>query len=329
MNISDVVNITEGELLNTPKIQSVNAATAYQSKIERGDLFFSDDIEAIESAIANGAYAVVFEGDSITPSDNEIAWIKVDDIKLASMKLARYVLLKKELDIYLFDIHEINFLKMILKDKKRVAFLSSDYKKAFEQIVNSNDRLFASSDKELLQIISTDIQEFSQSVEGEIIDATLFKTSFKLEGYIYQDMDLFPFHFDYILKIVAFCKKYEVAFSLDKIRYTKHLYPIFINNNLEQILKGRSDKVAIFGDNIKDIEKSREYIIYRMKWVKSIFLTPPKVKIDCGNKNPIWFENEEQIRDILKTKDFNYAFIYSSDKKILNSIKKEYSLFDL
>ena len=66
-----------------------------------------------------------------------------------------------------------------------------------------------------------------------------------------------------------------------------------------------------------------------MKWVKSIFLTPPKVKLDCGKKNPIWFENEDEIRSTLKTKDFNYAFIYSSDKKILNNIKKEYSLFDL
>ena len=56
---------------------------------------------------------------AITPTDNEIAWIKVNDIKLASMKLARYVLLKKELDIYLFDIHELDFLKMILKDKKK------------------------------------------------------------------------------------------------------------------------------------------------------------------------------------------------------------------
>ncbi|MEJ2497156.1 MAG: hypothetical protein P8Y43_06750 [Sulfurovaceae bacterium] len=64
MNISDVVNITEGELLNTPKIQSVNAATTYQSKVERGDLFFSDDIEAIESAVENGAYTIIFEDDS-------------------------------------------------------------------------------------------------------------------------------------------------------------------------------------------------------------------------------------------------------------------------
>ncbi|MBN2768570.1 MAG: hypothetical protein JXQ68_05665 [Campylobacterales bacterium] len=328
MNISDVVNITEGELQNTPKIQAINAATTYQSKVDRGDLFFSDDIKEIENAIENGAYAIVYEGDDIVPSDSEIAWIKVNDVKLASMKLVRYVLLKKELDIYLFDIHEISLLKMILKDKKRVTFLSNDYKKAFEQIVNSSDRLFASSNKELLHIISTDIKEFAGSADGEIIASTLFKTSFKINGFIYQDMDLFPFHFKCVLQITDFCQKYELDISLDKIRYTKHLYPIFINNNLEQIIQGRSEKVAIFADNIKDIENAKEYITHKMKWVKSICFTPPKSKLD-SEKKPVWFDDEEHLRELLKARDFNYAFIYSSDKNILNSIKKEYSLFDL
>ena len=328
MNISDVVNITEGELQNTPKIQAINAATTYQSKVERGDLFFSNDAKEIESAIENGAYAIVFESDKIIPSDDEIAWIKVDNIKLASMKLARYVLLKKELDIYLFTIHEISLLKMVLKDKKRVTFLAKDHKKAFEQIVNSNDRLFASSDKELLAIISTDIKEFEKNATGEIIASTLFETSFKVDGYIYQDMDLFPFHFNAVLKIVAFCSEYELDFALDKIKYTKHLYPIFINNNLEQTIKGKSDKVAIFADNIKDIEHAKEYITHKMKWVKSIYLTPPKTKLD-SEKKPVWFEDEEHLKELLKIRDFNYAFIYSSDKRILNNIKKEYTLFDL
>ncbi len=45
MNISDVVNITNGELASSPKIKSVNSATVYPSKVEQGYLFFSSNQE--------------------------------------------------------------------------------------------------------------------------------------------------------------------------------------------------------------------------------------------------------------------------------------------
>jgi len=36
---------------------------------------------------------------------------------------------------------------------------------------------------------------------------------------------------------------------------------------------------------------------------------------------------ESEVRELLKTIHFNYAFIYNADKSILNTIKEEYSLF--
>jgi ferrochelatase len=84
--------------------------------------------------------------------------------------------------------------------------------------------------------------------------------------------------------------------------------------------------VAIFTDNLQDINRAREYIKFNGTWVKSIVLTPPKTKVENITR-PHWFESEEEVRDILSTLHFNYAFIYSLDRSILHKIKQEYSLF--
>ena len=110
------------------------------------------------------------------------------------------------------------------------------------------------------------------------------------------------------------------------MRYSNHFRPVFIDSQLNSTLASKSDKVAIFTDNIGDIVEAREYIKRSNTWVKGIVLTPPKTKIP-GIDRPHWFESEEEIRDILKNTLFNYAFIYNADKSILNTIHQEYSLF--
>ena len=102
--------------------------------------------------------------------------------------------------------------------------------------------------------------------------------------------------------------------------------PVFIDAKLKSTQASKSDKVAIFTDNIKDIVEAREYIKRSNMWVKGIVLTPPKTKVP-GIDRPHWFESEEEVREILKNTLFNYAFIYNADKSILNTIKEEYSLF--
>ncbi len=326
MKIEDILNLTEGVLANTPKVQAIEAATVYPSKVEHGDLFFSSIQEDIDKAIQNGAYAIVYDDESIVKNDNEIAWIKVSDIQLAAFKLIRYVVIKKEANFYLFSKHELTFLKMILTHKTNISFISNDWKKAFEQILNSDDSLFICTDKELLQLINPDIKKLDREVDGYAVSDTLFRTTFKVGSFVYQEKELIPFHLEYLLRVVNFCDKQELPYSIDKIKYTKHFMPVFIDMKLKSTRPSNSDRVTIFTDSIADITKAREYVMRSNMWVKSIVLTPPKTKIP-GIDHPHWFESEEEVRDILKNIHFNYAFIYNANKSILNTIKEEYSLF--
>ena len=326
MKIEDILNLTEGVLTNTPKVQAIEAASVFPSKIDHGDLFFSSNQEEINKAIENGAYAIVYDDENIVKKDDEIAWIKVSDIQLAAFKLIRYVVIKKESSFYLFSEHELTFLKMILTHKTNISFISKDWRKAFEQILNSDDSLFVGTDKALMQLIKPDAKRLEREVDGYPVSDTLFRTTFKVGGFVYQEKELIPFHLEYLLRVIDFCDTEELPYSVDKIKYTKHFMPVFIDMKLKSTRPSNSDRVAIFTDNLSDITKAREYVMSSNMWVKSIVLTPPKTKVP-NIDHPHWFNNEEEVREILKSIHFNYAFIYNADKSILHTIKEEYSLF--
>jgi len=326
MKIEDILNLTEGLLTNTPQVHSIESATVYQSKVEHGDLFFSSDQEEIDQAIENGAYAIIYDDDNIIKKDDEIAWIKVSDIQLAALKLIRYVILKKEAQFFLLLEHELTFLKMILTHKTNINFIANDWRKAFEQIVNTDGRLYVGSNKELMRLIKPDVKKLERNIEGYPIFDTLFKTTFKVGGFVYQEKDLIPFHLEYLLRVIHFCEENALIYDIERLRYTKHFTPVFIDGQLNTTRSNQSDKVAIFTDNITDIIEAREYIKRSNNWVKGIVLTPPKTKVP-GIDRPHWFESEEEVREILKSTLFNYAFILNADKSILHTIKETYSLF--
>ena len=326
MKIEDILNLTEGTLSNTPKVQAIGSATVYVSKVEHGDLFFSSNQEEIDQAIANGAYAIVYDDENILRNDDEIAWIKVSDIQLAAFKLIRYVIIKKQSQFFLLSSHELTFLKMILKHKGNVTFVANDWRKAFEQILNSDASLFVGADKELMELIKPDIEKLEREVEGYLVSDTLFKTTYKVDDFLYQEKELIPFHLEYLLRAVHFCNTQDLPYTMDRIKYTKHFMPIFIDTKLRSTQASKSDKVTIFTDSISDITKAREYVMRSNMWVKSVVFTPPKTKIP-GIDHPHWFKTEAEVRELLKTIHFNYAFIYNADKSILNTIKEDYSLF--
>jgi len=327
MKIEDLLNLTAGKVFSEPTVTAINSVTVYPSKVEQGDLFISNDQEEIATAIENGAYAVIFSDDSIKIVDDEIAWIKVDEIEKAAFKLIRYVLISREANFYLFSEHELSFMKMIVTQKSNVEILANDWRKMFEKILNSEAKMFIGTDETLMKTIKPDVSLLNKEASCEIISDTLFKVTFKINNYIYQEKDITPFHVDVLQRVVEFCDLHHFPYDLDRVRYTKHFVPVFIDGFLNIKNPSKSDKVAIFTDNLQDVYKAREYVRYNGAWVKTIVLTPPKTKVD-GVDRPNWYLDVNEARDILKNAYFNYAFVYALDRSMLPKIKEEYSLFE-
>ena len=327
MTIVDLLNLTAGTLITEPNITAINSVTVYPSKVEEGDLFISNDKEDIATALENGANAIIYSDADIKTSDDEVAWIQVKDIQNASFKLIRYVLISREASFYLFSEHELSFMKMIVTQKSNVDILPNDWRKMFEKILNSDAKMFIGTDELLMKLIKPDVSILNKEASCEIITDTLFKTTFKINNYIYQEKDIVPFHVDILQRVVEFCDLHHFPYDLDRVKYTKHFVPVFIDGFLNATNPSKSDRVAIFTDNLQDVNKAREYVRYNGAWVKTIVLTPPKTKVD-GVDRPNWYLDIDEARDILKNAYYNYAFVYALDKAILPKIKEEYSLFD-
>ena len=86
MRIDTIVNLVDGELVNSGYISEINQFSNNLKKVKRENLFISNDIEEIKEAIKKGAYGVLFSKD-INIIDDEIAWIKVDNIQDALFRL--------------------------------------------------------------------------------------------------------------------------------------------------------------------------------------------------------------------------------------------------
>jgi len=327
MKIEDLLNLTAGEVVSEPTVTAINSVTVFPSKVEQGDLFISNDAEEIATAIENGAYSIIFSDASVKITDTEVAWIQVKDIQKASLKLIRYVLISREASFYLFTPHEMSFMKMIVTQKSNIEVLPDEWKKMFEKILNSESKMFIGTDDVLMKMIKPDVNILNKEASCEIITDTLFKTTFKINNYIYQEKDITPFHVDILQRVVDFCDLHHLPYDLDRVKYTKHFVPVFIDGFLNISVPSKSDKVAIFTDNLQDVYKAREYVRYNGAWVKTIVLTPPKTKVD-GVDRPNWYVGIDEARDILKNAYYNYAFVYALDRTMLPKIKEDYSLFD-
>ena len=327
MTIENLVNIIGGEIVNAPKVSKVESATIYPSKVESGDLYFACDLQSVQKAIENGAYAIVYEG-NLEITDPEIAYIKVQSIKEATVNFLRYVVLQKESKIYYFKEIEVSLLKTISARRSSIySILTADWQKSFEAVLNSDYEIYITSSKELASSISPNFLELEESVSGYIISDTLLRTTFKIEKYIYQNAELSPIFFDNLKKVVKFCQKFEIDYDLNRLKYTKEFKPYYIENDLSPALKGTTEKVLVFVNSLEIIDKALDYLKRQKKWIKSIVLTPPKTKLE-NIERPLWHETVEEAKQILKQEHYNFAFCYKlNPEEILNRDSYEGSLF--
>ncbi len=327
MQIEKLLELTSGELNEASKVSSIYSATVHLAKVGEGSLFISDSQEDIDAAIKKGATAILYADDSIMIGDKALAWIKVEDIEIASFKITQEVVSDEAALFYYFNDHELSFLKMLQKRKSDIEFLTNDWKKVFETVLNSKKKFFISTDLEMMRKLRPKAKKLVKEVDGYVISDTLFRSTFKVEKYVYQYKEMVPFHLAHVLKVIHFCQTHGFEYTIENIHYINKFTPLFIEGEPSLNEESKNDRTVIVCDNLEDIVEARMYVSAPSAWiVKSIVLTPPKTKVE-GVKRPSYYNAHEEALDIIKSANFNYAFVYSKDKSIKDSIRKEYELF--
>ena len=112
MRLDQALDILYGELVNSPCISAFNNVAYSIEQVSSGTLFFALNSNDVESAIANGAYGIVFEGD-MPYNDNEIALIKVQNITQSMRRFIRYLLLESKYTLVILTPIEIALAKSL------------------------------------------------------------------------------------------------------------------------------------------------------------------------------------------------------------------------
>ncbi len=325
MRLENVLALTQGSLTNDPFITSFDGVTFDAKKVKRGNLFIAYDPSSIKEAVFNGAYGIVFDKPTQI-SDSEIAWIKVDSVENALLRLLRFHLLNKEFDVYRCDPVTLKLAQQIMTPYNFLA-LSGSVQELFKELWQCDDKKTILFSSELTE--STLFATFSQLPRSEvghieIIEQTLFETSFIYDNVFYERQSLSPFFTPYLEQLLNFLKTKNIDFRLRPFEPIDHFQPIFTNTAFKACDFGTSERVLIFEPSLSLIPAQIDFLEKEALWAKTIYLLPDFVKVDVEHLPYIYFyADTDEIFDILKTGDFHFALIAGVDKSILDSTTLE------
>ena len=310
MKISSIVDIFDGELLNSPSISFINNISSDANKVKTSDMFIAKNIEDLKIALQNGAYAVIFEKD-FEVIDNEIAFIKVKNLELALLKIVRYKLSTLKIKSYFCTDETFDMLKLYQNNHTKPIFLiSKNIEKAFKFIDDIKDGdILISKNKKLLESIYPDSKEFEKKLDENsiknLIKHSLFELSFSYNDIYFSKLRLSKIYLNSFLNIYDFFKG---NIDISKLKLYSNFKAIFIDKDFQPIESGKSDSFIICQTNKNLIPIEITYLKNEFRYAKTIFVSKYKISF-LDEKEQIIINNIEDLKNILKNLKFNCVYL--------------------
>ena len=310
MKISSIVDIVDGELLNSPSISFINNISSDANKVKTSDMFIAKNIENLKIALQNGAYAVIFEKD-FEVIDNEIAFIKVKNLELALLKIVRYKLSTLKIKSYFCTDETFDMLKLYQNNHTKPIFLiSKNIEKAFKFIDDIKDGdILISKNKKLLESIYPDSKEFEKKLDENsiknLIKHSLFELSFSYKDIYFSKLRLSKIYLNSFLNIYDFFKG---NIDISKLKLYSNFKAIFIDKDFQPIESGKSDSFIICQTNKNLIPIEIAYLKNEFRYAKTIFVSKYKISF-LDEKEQIIINNIEDLKNILKKLKFNCVYL--------------------
>jgi len=321
MRIENLVRITGGVLLNAPSVDSINDILTTSSKVQRENLFIdvNHDESKIAQALENGAYAILT---STIPQikDEEIAWICVEDINKAIIKIARFYAIQKKFTFITLLTVQYALAKCMQIDKK-AKVLSSNPSDALLEILKSKDNeTFFVVNSDFITKIDPSITLPKNRVDPDkIFQSGLFYSTFIFRDKYINNLKLSPFFVPFLCALMEYLDELHVEYSVDNFNHFEHFYPQFVNNNLEQKDFGSTDKVLIFETDFELFLKELNFLEERYNHQSLVVFTPQETSFTCKVETIVYksFCDIQNLKDI----DFKYAIIYGRLQDFEESLK--------
>ncbi|MDX1807930.1 MAG: hypothetical protein R3331_00185 [Sulfurospirillaceae bacterium] len=314
MRIEDITKIIDGKLQNFPSVDYINYFRINPDNIERGDLFLdvNNSTQNQKTAIENGAYAIVSE--NITNiTDNEIAWIEVDSLRLACIKLSRYEFSRKNCSLLFLDDISEEIFHSIIKHKTYEKLLPNVYKTLLIITKNGENVKYTCSDERLAHSIDPvcDTIKDISSIQS-FKPKSPFYSSFVYDEIFYQDIKIPNIFIKYFCKVVEFAKENKILGDFHSASMSKHFVPVFTDSKLNKKEFGQATKAVIFEKNIDYIDLEMRYL---HNFTNDTIVCAPKRYSNYfkSYKNIYLFTTKSELEEKLK-ETYRYALVFGNIK---------------
>jgi hypothetical protein len=332
VQISSILDIVDGSLLNSPSISFIYSIKTNPNKVKEGDLFIVKDLNDIEVAIKNGAFALILDTNSAI-IDNEIAWIKVKDINACIIKLIRYKLSIVNLEAYFCDKITYQLLKIYSSTfTKSIKLIPTKLENLFKNIDEiEQDDIIISLNEDILNKIYPDNKDFTKianKLEIEnLIEHSLFETSFSFNNQYFSKIKIPSLYLAQFLRIHIFLGG-NMDFS--KLKMFNNLKPLFIDRNFNLIEFGRSDRFIVAQDTQSLYANEILYMRKKYKYARTIFITTNYTEY-LKEDEQIIIKELDELKPILKKIKFNAIYLmgfnYNQVQEYLLKSEKSLTLF--
>ncbi|MBA1437425.1 MAG: hypothetical protein FAF05_00310 [Epsilonproteobacteria bacterium] len=323
MRLENILALTHAKLLSSPFVSEFNKIVFRAKDVTRGDLFFAYDPLQIEEAVANGAYGIVFDKKAQI-SDQEIAWIKVENLDEALKRILRFKLIDKKIEVYGCDAITLKLALQIITEPSFLA-LNGTFVDIYNDLDMLDDGATVLFSPELISSeLFTKVKHLPQnpSLHIDVVEQTLFESSFIYDNVFYERQLISPFFIPYLEQLLHLLKVLGINFRLRKFTPIDHFEAVFTNKNFEIKEFGTSDKVLIFEKSTSFANKEISYLQKQAFWAKNLYVLPQSAleNIDQNLLNGMQvaiYNKKHEIKALLKEHQFHFALIIGADKSIL------------
>ncbi len=326
MTIAKIAEMIDALPVEAQMNQTIESVTVRASEVEPGDLCFVESPDEAREAVFAGATAIVCNQSCQIETD--IPVLRVENVGIAALRLAGSLVDEESVSVEGLDARALTFVKMILTRKKSVAFFDGSWKKSFERLMSREERLFFTDKVHYFRALRPDKTIFTEEADGYVVHAdSLFRTTFKLDGYVYRYQPIPFFHFPFLQQAVALCRRYELSYDISRIGWSRHFRPVFTDHEPEAGAPVCGNCIVILSDHIDDIIAGRDYLHETGGVVVKTVVLVPHGFSDERLYYPHYYYNEADILEEVESTTCDYLFVFTQNgglwKKIQSRLQKD------
>ncbi|GHR08530.1 hypothetical protein VN0434_12630 [Helicobacter pylori] len=320
LGVNEAVELSLGELQNTPSISYFNSIVLSLNKVQKGSLFVAKDHTLIPKALELGAYGILYAGE-YPLSDRDVAWIKLKDIEHSLNHLFKFCLLNERVVGALLSPIELEIASKII-----VSGFVWCLKESLEDLFIMEGCKIAFFDKlEWLHLFFKQEHLKEDLKESRLM---ILNQSFFCNALIYEKQEYelkMPCIFlEPLKRVIQLCEKLQIAFDLNLLGKKEypldHCKPFFVNKNLEIAPYGATARVVVAEASKELFEMMLQKALETLSWGKIVVFCRKNSVAFFEKNNPYCYTTQNNLKEQLKNLAFNFAFIHGISSHHLESL---------